>query len=454
MTAAEPSGSREHEPDPAGATTGTAGAVAAVEPRGALFSARMFQSVREVPAYRWYILASLGSSLVMNAQIVVRGYLVFSLTGSYAVLGASALMFGISGVVFMLFGGVVADRLPKKYVMQAGQTFSMLTALAIGLLLLFDMLRVEHLLVTSFLNGAAFSLMMPARQAWLPELVGMDRLMNAVALNSAVQNSTRLIGPMGAGFLIAAVGPDVVYFAMAGLYLFSIVTLARVTTFGGAGRAAVRLPARGGESGRGRGIGRGALADIRDAFVYLVANRLLLMLLLVNLATVLLSMPYMMLLPGWVLDVLGGGPETVGLLLSIGAIGSLGGALFVASLPNRNRGRYYLLGSLLVGVMLVAFSQSTAVWLTALVMIVMNVGSALRNAISNVLVQSHVDDEYRGRVMSIYMMQMNFMAFGAAGLGLLATAVGPQTAFLAMALALVALSASLLAFAPALRNLD
>jgi MFS family permease len=302
--------------------------------------------------------------------------------------------------------------------------------------------------------------MMPSRQSMVPEIVGMDRMMNAVALNMGGMNFMRLFAPAGGGVLLATVGADLVYFLMTGFYLFSVVTLSKVPTVvaaaGRAGAAVAPSSAARGEGGRraGRARGGGGLRDIIEGFQYVARNRIILMLLSSNLLIVLVSMPYQMMLPGYVLDVLKEGPRTLGLLQSVSAVGALGGTFVIASLPNRRRGKLLLFGSLLMGVALVAFSFSTVVLFTAGTMIVIGVGQTFRMSLSNVLVQTYVDDAFRGRVMSLNMMQMNVASFGVFGAGMLAAVIGPQLTIGGMAVALIVLVVLLYAFVPRLRNLD
>ena len=178
------------------------------------------------------------------------------------------------------------------------------------------------------------------------------------------------------------------------------------------------------------------------------------MLLFVNLATVLLAMPYMTLLPGWVVEVLDGDIRDIGLLQSIGAIGALGGAFLVASLPSRNRGVIYLLGSLLMGVLLIGYSLSSVFWITAGVMVVLNIGGTIRQSLSQILVQSYVEGADRVCLMAVYMMQMSVMSFGGFAVSIAAEFLGPQTAMLGIAIGLVVLSGGLLLFSPGMRRLQ
>ncbi|MDP6605979.1 MAG: MFS transporter, partial [Dehalococcoidia bacterium] len=326
------------------------------------FSIRTFDSL-SVPAFRWYLLAQLGSFGAMNMQMLVRSVIVFQLTGSYAALGTTSLFTAIPGLGLTMFGGLVADRFPKKRVVQVGQTGSAVMALIIGTLLFTDRLQFWHLLASSVVQGTIMALMMPSRQAMMPEVVGMDRLMNATALGMGTMNLMRLVGPAGGGFLLATMGGEWVYFVIVGFYLWSVLMLAKVplvsaamSVAGAAGagmRSSMGGPAgsrpagtgmrpggiggpggMGGMGGPGRRRGGGELGEIWNGLRYIRHNPTIMTLLLTSLAMVIFSMPYQMMLPGYVLDVLGGGPEMVGLLMSITSVGSLGATLVIASMPG------------------------------------------------------------------------------------------------------------------------
>jgi MFS family permease len=383
----------------------------------------------------------------MNAQMFIRGYLVFELTGSYAMLGVISLANALPGIVFSLVGGVVADRVrSKKRLVQILQTFNVANTLAIGLLLAFGALDVWHLVAAAALQGGVMSLMMPSRQVLTQEVVGMDRLMNALALNTAGMNVNRLIMPAAAGGLMAALGggtgiegAQYVYFLMCGMYLMSMVTLHFVVA-----------P----DVARSRGYSLGqAVGELVDGFAYARRDRVVLMLLIVNLLVVMGSMPYLQLLPGFAKSVLGTDAGSLGLLMSIQGIGSLAGSLVIASLPNRNRGRVLLIASSMVGVTLILFSASTLYWLSALILIAVGVAQAGRMALGQVLIQTYTEDQYRGRVQSIYFMEMSLMQFGTFGVGLLANVIGPQWAIGGTAGMVLIVSVFTLLFVPRFRNL-
>ncbi len=413
------------------------------------FFNRTFESISVVP-FRWFLLAMLGQFGAMNMQMLVRGYLVFELTDSFAALGIMSLANAVPMFVFSPFGGVLADRASRKYVLQVGQMLNGGIAATIAVLLFLDVLTFPHLLVSAGAQGFVWALMMPARQAMIPDVVGEHRLMNAVALNTAGMNVMRLVAPGAGGLLIAAFGAEWVYVLMAGFFVFATVTLLPVP----AKRRSVASSNRGGAGGRSSAGGvRQSFRDLADGVRYIAGRPTVLAVLSANFAIVMFSMPYMMLLPGFVADVLGGGPARLGMLMTITGVGSVVGSLIIASMPSRRRGLILLLSSVLLGVALMVFSISTSLLLTSVVMIFIGLGQTGRMSLSNILLQAYVDDEYRGRVMSVYMMEFSVVSFGVFLVGMLAGVVGVQWAIGATAVGLTIVSLGGLLY-PRLRNLD
>jgi MFS family permease len=384
----------------------------------------------------------LGQMASLNMQQLVRGFLVFELTGSYTALGTIYLANSVPGIALSAMGGVLADRVrQKKPVVQIGQLLNATNALVVGLLVWTGAITFEYLLVAAIAHGTVMSLMMPARQAMLPEVVGFDRLMNAVALSSAGMNATRLFGPAVAGLLIAALGAHAVYFIITGLYLYASVLLTKVTT-----AYAVELE----PSGRG---GSG-VRDLVEGLRYMWSDQTMRVLLVFSSVFAMLAMPFQFLLPGFVAGVLHEGPDKLGLLMSAAGIGSLIGSLVVASLPSRRRGVLLIGSALWMSVALIAFSASTQFVATAVIMLVIGVGDAGRMSLGMVLVQAYTRDDFRGRVMSLFMMQRSFATFFTFFVGLGASLVGAPLALGALAAVLGVLALGMLVTPGLLRGLD
>ena len=401
----------------------------------------------EIINYRWFFAALCGNFAAMNIQMFIRGWLVFEITGSYEKLGWMTAAGGLVGLVAAPLGGVVADRVKqKKTILQLAGIANALITLGIAALIFQGILVFGHLLISSILQGLVMNAMMPARQAFTKDVVGLDRLTNAIALSTSGMNTARLLLPGLAGGLVAALGggggnidpAKWVYLTMAALYVWSagVITLIQVED---------RAPD---DESQGS-----ILSDLSSGFKYVLRTPIIAMLLGCNFLMVFFSLTYFMLLPGFAKDVLNAGPDDLGLLISLSGIGSLLGSLYVASFGNRKRARLLLIGGLLMGVSLLGFAWSTHFWLSTVLLTVVGFGQASRMSLSNVLIQSYVDDDFRGRVMSIYMLEMAFLSIAIYPISLFADYFGPQWAVGLSAMGLVLLILILFQI-PQYRDLD
>ncbi len=403
---------------------------------------RTFSSFKN-PVYRLYFGGLLCQMFPMNMQMIARSLLIYRLTGSAAILGAMSFANAIPMLLLSLFGGVIADRIQKKYVMIAGQIGSALVSLGVALALTLGYLSADLagswwiLIVASIFQGSIMGLMMPSRQAILREIVSVEQLMNAVSLTMMGMNALRLFAPALAGFLIDAFDFQSVYYVMTASYLVSVVFIAF-------------LPPTSTITTRGSS----ALADIREGFNYIRHETTLLLILLFILFAVLLSMPYFIMMPIFADDILKVGASGMGWLMSVAGIGAVIGSATLAPLPNKKRGVMLLASGVIMGLALVGFSFSGSYSLSLVLMVVVGLGQTGRMTLGNTLLQYYVADEYRGRVMSIYMMEFGLTSFGVFAAGLIAEAMGVQWAVGGFAMVLVLLSILALAFIPRIRNLD
>lgn len=407
-----------------------------------LFNLRTFNSLRN-PIFRLYYMSILGQRASMNMQLIARSLLVWRLTGSAAILGLMQLFNALPVLFLSLFGGIISDRIQKKYVLLIGLVISAFIALSVALSLTFGYISLERedswwiLGITSLLQGSVMGLMVPSRQAIIPEMVSGEDLMNAVSLDSLGMNTLRLTAPALTGFIIEGFDFAAVYYVMTGMYVMGAIFIAFMPLTS-------RLASK----------GNGALAEIADGFKYLKRNTTILLLLIFTLFVVVLSMPYMALLPIFTDTILDVGASGMGVLVSISGAGAIVGALVFASLPNKKRGLMLVVGSLILGAALVGFSFSTSWYLTLALIVFVGLGQAARMTLGNTLIQYYVDDEYRGRVLSIYVMEFGLTSFGAFGAGLLAEVIGVNWALGGFAMTLVAVALLTLIFVPRLRRLD
>jgi len=200
--------------------------------------------------------------------------------------------------------------------------------------------------------------------------------------------------------------------------------------------------------------GGGALADIKEGLSYIRHETTILIILVFTLLAITLSMPYMMLLPVIADIVLHVAESQTGWLVSISGIGAILGSIILASLPNRRRGLILLGSSLLLGLALGGFSFSSLWPLSLILIVLVGLGQTGRMTMGNTLLQYYSDDEYRGRVMSFYMMEFGLMSLGAFTAGVLAEKIGVQWALGGFAIVLVFLSIMTLIFVPRLRRLE
>ena len=408
--------------------------------------------------FRMFYLGNVLQFGCMNMQLVVRGWLVFHLTGSFAALGTMALANAIPVLVCSPIGGVVADRAPKKLVIQASQTYNVLNAVMLVILAAgWFGLRLEfwHLFLSAFLQGAVNSMAQPSRQSMISDLVPRERLMNAVGINASGQTFMQLVAPGLAGFLIAAVSPAAVFAVISTMYLLAILCTTRLPSKPLYAFVPSAVAAGGGHGpGPGRRRGGGGFADLVAGMKYVGTSRTIRGIMLVNFMIVIVSLPYTQLLPGFVAAVLHRGSVEQGFLQSVQGFGAIGGAVFIASSASVGRGRLLLMCGAMLGGAILLFSMSTIYLLTLPIMVFLGFAQSSRMAIGQVLIQEYSEDEYRGRVASIWFMEFGIVQFGTFLVGLLAQAFGPQLAIGGMALGLMAAMGLAFLFMPSIRNLE
>jgi len=368
--------------------------------------------------YRLFM-AGQGVSLIGTwVQQTAMSWLVYRLTHSAALLGVVGFCGQIPSFFVAPFAGVLADRINKHRLIILTQALSMLQALILGVLLLTDSIKVWHIPALSLFIGLVNAFDIPTRQSFVIEMVDDKSLLgNAIALNSSMVNIARMIGPTIAGIIITAFGEGVCFFINAGSYvavIFSLILMKNIKS-------------------RIRSDHTSALKGLREGFDYafgfMPIKAIILQLGLVSLAGV----PFMVLLPIFANDILHGGPQTLGFLMGASGVGALCGALFLASRKNiLGLGKIIASATLLFGCGLVFFSLSRVLWLSMTMLFLSGFGMMVQMAASNTILQTIVDDDKRGRVMSFFTMAFIGMApFGSLWAGTLASHIGaPETLFI------------------------
>ncbi len=387
--------------------------------------------------YRLFFSGQLVSLIGTWMQSVAQSWLVYRLSGSAVLLG----LVGFAGQipVFLLApaGGNLADTHSRHKIILGTQTAAMVLALALAGLTLTGRVQLWHVFTLAALLGLVNAFDIPARQAFLVELVGRADLMNAIAMNSSMFNGARIVGPALAGVLVAAIGEGWCFFFNGISYVAVLAGLLLMSP-----RASPPRPDGGTTLGR---IVQGLRYSARTEPI----RALLLLLGLMSLA----GMPYAVLMPVFADQILHTGARGLGVLMGASGFGALLGALVLASRRElRGLSRWIMLAAAGFGVSLIAFAASRSFWLSTALLVPAGFAMIVQTAASNTLIQAMVPDELRGRVMATYsMMFMGMAPFGALLAGLLAGRLGAPAAVTAGGVACIAGALAFGSRLPALR---
>lgn len=318
------------------------------------------------------------------------GWLVYKLTNSALLLGLIA--FASQSPVFFFgpIAGVIADRANRHRVVVIMQTLMMIQAAVLAALVYTGRVEYWHVLALSLVFGVINAFEIPARQAFLLEMVETrDDLPNAIALNSSMFNAARLIGPAIAGFIIAAFGESVAFIINAVSFVAVLAAL-----------LAMRIPRREKQLIRGR-----VFANLREGFRYAFDFMPIRVVLNLVAAAALFGVPFTVLLPIFAVEVLNGDARTLGFLMSATGIGALSGALYLAARESvRGLSKVVSICATLFGASLVVFGLSRVLWLSLISLVTAGFGMMVLMAASNTFLQTVADDDKRGRIVSLYTM--------------------------------------------------
>jgi len=360
--------------------------------------------------YRLFVAGQLISLVGTWMQMVAQSWLIYRLTASAAKLGLIGFAGQIPIFVLAPLGGVIADRVNRHRVLIVTQSAMMVLALFLAALTLSGHVLVWHIFVLASLLGVTNAFDIPARQAFLVELVDREDIVNAIGLNSSMLNGARVIGPGIAGVVVAAVGEGWCFLLNAISYVAVIGALLMMRI-----RARAHVPAQ-----------VSAWESVVEGFAYSWHTKPVRALLLLLGLVSLMGMPYSVLMPIIADRILGGGPNAYGLLLSASGLGALAGAATLTLRRHiRGLGQWVAVSSVGFGVTLIAFSFSRSLWLSALLLVPAGFFVMVEMAASNTLIQSMIPDRLRGRVMAVYsMMFMGMAPLGALVAGAVAAPLG------------------------------
>jgi MFS family permease len=343
-------------------------------------------------------------------QTVAQSWLVYRMTGSAFLLGAVGFSSQIPVFIMAPVGGIVADRLNRQRIVISTQTTAMILAGILAALTLSHRVQVWQIMVLASLLGVVNAFDIPARQAFLIDMVGREDLMNAIALNSSMFNGARVIGPAVAGILVASIGEGWCFFANSVSYLAVIAGLLLMR---------IEHPAKLATQGS-------PLENVLEGFAFARNTGPVRAILLLLGVVSFVGMPYTVLMPVFADQILHGGARGLGILMGATGIGALLGAVSLAARVGiKGLGKLIAMCAGGFGLSLALFSFSRIFWLSTLLLVPVGFFMMVQMASSNTLIQSMVPDRLRGRVMSVYsMMFMGMAPFGALSAGSIAHHLG------------------------------
>jgi MFS family permease len=364
--------------------------------------------------YRLWFAGQLVSLFGTWMQSTAQGFLVFQLTHSPAYLGYVGFAAGMPTWLLMLYGGVVADRVPRRTLLVLTQACMMGLAFVLAALTFTRRVQPWQVAALAGALGVANAFDAPARHAFVVELVTREDLTNAIALNATMFNAATALGPAMAGVTYAWLGPAWC-FTLNGISFLAVIAALLMM-----GLEPRRDPARAGRAG----------AELREGLHYMVAHLPIRTLILVVGMFSLFGVSVGTLIPAWAVKILHGNATTNGLLQSAYGVGAVGSALLIAARgASLGRGRLLTLGTLLVPIGLLVFAVTRSTPLSLLVMAMVGAARILVMNLANAMVQSQVPDALRGRVMSIYsLVFFGAMPLGALWVGAIAERLGEPLA--------------------------
>ena len=360
--------------------------------------------------FRLFFAGQLISLIGTWMQTIAQSWLVYKLTGSSLLLGTVGFCSQIPVFLLAPAGGIVADRSNRRKIVIATQTASMILSFILAMLTLTHHVRVWHVMFLASCLGVVNAFDIPARQAFLIDMVGREDLLNAIALNSSMFNGARIVGPAVAGVLIAWIGEG---------YCFLSNSISYIAVIAGLLLMHIDRPAK-------LKIEASPIENMIEGFRFVKHTApIRAILLLLGLVSI-VGMPYAVLMPVFADQILHGGPRALGMLMGATGVGALIGALSLAARTGvRGLGRLIAFAACSFGVSLILFSVSRIFWLSIILLIPAGFSMMVHMASSNTMIQSMVPDQLRGRVMSVYsMMFMGMAPFGAFFAGAVAHHIG------------------------------
>jgi MFS family permease len=384
----------------------------------------------------------------MNMQMIARGWLVYALTSSAVDLAWVTMSFMLPTVLFSLYGGVIADRVSKRRVIIWAQSLNCIATAIMSVIIFSDSIGFWDFIWFGFFNGTILALSMPARQAFIPELIPERLIFTAMALNTTSWNISRIIGPALAGLLIAVIaggdktstfGVGVVYIVITVLYFISAITMLLIDK---------RCKAK--RSGKAN-----ALSDMKEGLAYAWHRPGVFGLIVLSIVPFIFGMPLSTLLPAFNEDILHGQADDLGYLLSAMGGGAIVGSLMMAAMGSlKNKTMWLIVTCVGWGAVTVAFGFAKEQVVAMLLIGMVGWVSSWNMSLNRGMLQMKVSHAMRGRIMSIDMMSHGLMPLGIFPISYIAQEYDVGTALVVSGLAFMALTLICVALVPAVRKID
>ena len=384
----------------------------------------MFHSIKAYPSVRQLWVGTLATNTAFWMYQIALGWLALIMTDSPGFVGLSGFFAGIPIFIFALPSGVIIDRFSRRNVLMSAQVAIMIIATLFAFMIYTDAINRFWILALAFAYGTAMAFVFPTRQAIIPSLVKRADLGNAVALNAAGQNATRVFGPSLAGVLIATIGISGTFAVAAALQIVALASTARLPRIAPIERKGARPP---------------LFASLTEGLMYVARDPVLTGLILMATIATVFIMPYLNLMPVFARDELNVGSGGLGLLMACAGIGSVAGALGVAAYRRLvTAPGFQVIACGGFAVIVLIFSQTPWVWPAAFILVLSGLVSAAFLAINNTVLVMRAPEEVRGRVLSINMLTWGLLPVGQLPIGILAEQIGaPHATTVACLIAVV-----------------
>jgi len=390
------------------------------------------------PNYRLWFWGQMFSLFGTWMQSTALGFLIYQLTKSPAYLGLVGFAAGIPMWLFVLYAGVIADRVPRRTLIIVTQTWMMTLAFILAALTFLHLVQPWHILVMALLLGSANAFEAPARQAFVLEMVGLADMTNAIALNGAMFNTATAVGPAVAGVVYAILGPAWCFVINGVSFLAVIAALARMKL-----KPFVPKPEK-----------TSAVADLKEGVKYALGHPLVQTIITLIALVSLFGLAYATLFPAWAVKILHGDAKTNGFLQAARGLGAMVGALIIASLGRfRFRGKLLSLGTLVMPSVVLVFAFVRWTPLSLALLFGAGVAQIFILNLCNALVQTSSPDHLRGRVMGVYtFVFFGTMPIAALGIGATAQRLGETPAVVIGGTVMLLAAAAVWVFFPRLRR--